>query len=153
MLGLCGGFQMLGRVVRDPLGSDGMAGEVAGLGFLDVETVMAPEKRLVRVAGTALGQAVMGYEIHMGRTTGPDCARPFAHLPGPDGAISRDGRIAGTYLHGLFSDDGFRAAWLAQFGASSRPGYEAGVDQVLDDLADHIEAHLDVAGLLALAGL
>ncbi|QIR85838.1 cobyric acid synthase [Paracoccus sp. AK26] len=153
VLGLCGGFQMLGRVVRDPLGSDGMAGEGAGLGFLDVETVMAPEKRLVRVAGTALGQAVMGYEIHMGRTTGPDCARPFAHLPGPDGAISRDGRIAGTYLHGLFSDDGFRAAWLAQFGASSRPGYEAGVDQVLDDLADHIEAHLDVAGLLALAGL
>ena len=153
VLGLCGGFQMLGRVVRDPLGSDGMAGEVAGLGFLDVETVMAPEKRLERVTGTALGQTVTGYEIHMGRTTGPDCARPFAHLPGPDGAISRDGRIAGTYLHGLFSDDGFRAAWLAQFGASSRPGYEAGVDQVLDDLADHIEAHLDVAGLLALAGL
>ena len=153
VLGLCGGFQMLGRVVRDPLGSDGMAGEVAGLGFLDVETVMAPEKRLERVTGTALGQTVTGYEIHMGRTTGPDCARPFAHLPGPDGAISRDGRIAGTYLHGLFSDDGFRAAWLARLGASSRPGYEAGVDQVLDDLADHIEAHLDVAGLLALAGL
>ena len=153
VLGLCGGFQMLGRVVRDPLGSDGVAGEVAGLGFLDVETVMAPEKRLERVTGTALGQRVTGYEIHMGRTTGPDCARPFAHLPGPDGAISRDGRIAGTYLHGLFSDDGFRAAWLAQFGAPSRPGYEAGVDQVLDDLADHLEAHLDVAGLLTLAGL
>jgi adenosylcobyric acid synthase len=152
-LGLCGGFQMLGRVVRDPLGSDGLAGEVAGLGLLDVETVMAPEKRLERVTGTALGQAVTGYEIHMGRTTGPDCARPFAHLPGSDGAISRDGRIAGTYLHGLFSDDAFRAAWLAQFGAPSRPGYEAGVDQVLDDLAGHLESHLDLAGLLALAGL
>ncbi len=153
VLGLCGGFQMLGRVVRDPLGSDGLAGEVAGLGLLDVETVMAPEKRLERVTGAALGQAVTGYEIHMGRTTGPDCARPFAHLPGPDGAVSRDGRIAGTYLHGLFADDGFRAAWLAQFGAPSRPGYEAGVDQVLDDLAGHLESHLDVAGLLALAGL
>ncbi|MDQ1901024.1 cobyric acid synthase [Paracoccus sp. WLY502] len=153
VLGLCGGFQMLGRVVRDPLGSDGLAGEVAGLGLLDVETVMAPKKRLERVTGTALGQRVTGYEIHMGRTTGPDCARPFAHLSGPDGAISRDGRIAGTYLHGLFSDDGFRAAWLAQFGAPSRPGYEAGVDQVLDDLAGHLEAHLDVAGLLTLAGL
>ncbi|GGF53831.1 cobyric acid synthase [Paracoccus acridae] len=153
VLGLCGGFQMLGRVVRDPLGSDGVAGEVAGLGLLDVETVMAPDKRLERVTGTALGQTVTGYEIHMGRTTGPDCARPLAHVPGPDGAVSRDGRIMGTYLHGLFSDDGFRAAWLARLGAASQPGYEAGVDQALDDLADHLEAHLDVGGLLAVAGL
>ena len=153
VLGLCGGFQMLGRVVRDPLGSDGMAGEVAGLGLLDVETVMAPDKRLERVTGTALGQTVTGYEIHMGRTTGPDCARPFAHVPGPDGAVSRDGRIMGTYLHGLFSDDGFRAAWLARLGAASQPGYEAGVDRVLDDLADHLEANLNVAGLLSVAGL
>ena len=153
VLGICGGFQMLGRVIRDPLGSDGRAGEVAGLGLLDVETMMAPDKRLERVTGTALGQAVTGYEIHMGRTTGPDCARPFAHVPGPDGAVSRDGRIAGTYLHGLFSDDGFRAAWLARLGVRSQPGYEAGVDQVLDDLADHLESHLDVAGLLAVAGL
>ncbi|WP_103171875.1 cobyric acid synthase [Paracoccus sp. SY] len=153
VLGLCGGFQMLGRVVRDPLGHDGRAGEVAGLGLLDVETVMAPDKRLERVTGTALGQTVTGYEIHMGRTTGPDCARPFAHVPGPDGAVSRDGRIMGTYLHGLFSDDGFRAAWLARLGVASQPGYEAGVDRVLDDLADHLEAHLDVAGLLSVAGL
>ncbi|WP_347138011.1 cobyric acid synthase [Paracoccus sp. SSK6] len=151
VLGICGGFQMLGRVIRDPSGSDGAAGEVAGLGLLDVETVMAPDKLLERVTGTALGQPVTGYEIHMGRTTGPDCARPFAHIPGPDGAISADGRIAGTYLHGLFADDAFRAAWLARLGAASQPGYEAGVDRALDDLADHLEAHLDVSGLLAVA--
>ncbi|MFC3628480.1 cobyric acid synthase [Paracoccus angustae] len=152
VLGLCGGFQMLGRAIRDPLGCDGAPGEVAGLGLLDVDTAMARDKRLERVTGTALGQPVTGYEIHMGRSFGPDCARPFAHVPGPDGAISADGRIAGTYLHGLFSDDGFRAAFLARLGARSQPGYAAGVDQALDGLADHLEAHLDVEGLLAVAG-
>ncbi|WEF24143.1 cobyric acid synthase [Paracoccus sp. S3-43] len=151
VLGICGGYQMLGRVIRDPSGSDGRAGEVAGLGLLDVETAMAPDKRLERITGTALGQPVTGYEIHMGRSAGPDCARPFAHIPGPDGAVSADGRVAGTYLHGLFSGDAFRAAWLARLGAPSQPGYEAGVDRVLDDLADHLEAHLDVDGLLAVA--
>ncbi|MDP5307458.1 cobyric acid synthase [Paracoccus spongiarum] len=151
VLGICGGYQMLGRIIRDPLGSDGPAGETPGLGLLDVETVMAADKRLDRIAGIALGQPVSGYEIHMGRTAGPDCARPFAHLPHPDGAISADGRIAGSYLHGLFSDDGFRAAWLARLGAASQPGFEAGVEAALDALADHLEAHLDVAGLLAVA--
>ncbi len=153
VLGICGGYQMLGRVIRDPSGSDGAAGEVAGLGLLDVETAMAADKRLERIGGTALGQPVTGYEIHMGRTFGPDCARPFAHIPGPDGAHSADGRVAGTYLHGLFSDDAFRAAWLARLGAPSRPGYESGVDRTLDELADHLEAHLDVGGLLAVSGL
>ncbi|WP_374298874.1 cobyric acid synthase [Paracoccus sp. (in: a-proteobacteria)] len=153
VLGICGGYQMLGRIIRDPSGSDGAAGEVPGLCLLDVETVMAPDKRLDRVTGVALGQPVTGYEIHMGRTSGPDCARPFAHISGPDGAISPDGRIAGTYLHGLFSDDSFRAAWLARLGVRSRPGYETGVDQALDDLADHLESHLEVAGLLKVAGL
>ncbi|MCF3972572.1 cobyric acid synthase [Paracoccus salsus] len=151
VLGVCGGYQMLGRVIRDPMGHDGPAGETPGLGLLDIATEMAADKRLERVSGTALGHPVSGYEIHMGRSHGPDCARPFAHVPAPDGATSADGRIAGTYLHGLFSDDGFRAAWLARLGASSRPGYEAGVDRALDDLADHLEAHLDVTGLLAVA--
>ncbi|MBU3028666.1 cobyric acid synthase [Paracoccus marinaquae] len=151
VLGLCGGYQMLGRAIRDPHGGDGAAGEVPGLGFLDIETEMATGKRLERITGEAFGQPVSGYEIHMGRSHGPDCARPFAHIPGPDGAISRDGRIMGTYLHGLFSDDRFRAAWLARLGVASQPGYEAGVDRVLDDLADHLEAHLDVTALLTLA--
>lgn len=153
VLGLCGGYQMLGRVIRDPAGRDGTAGEVQGLGLLDVDTVMAPDKRLERVSGTALGQPVAGYEIHMGRTHGPDCARAFAHVPRPDGAIGADGRVMGTYLHGLFADDAFRAAFLARLGTPSQPGYESGVDRTLDDLADHLEAHLDVAGLLAVSGL
>ena len=152
VLGICGGYQMLGRVIRDPMGFDGPAGETEGLGLLDIQTEMAAEKRLTRVQGRALGQEVTGYEIHMGRTSGPDCARPFAHIPRADGAISADGRVSGTYLHGLFADDGFRAAWLARLGVASAPGYAAGVQQALDDLAAHLEAHLDVDGLLALAG-
>jgi adenosylcobyric acid synthase len=151
VLGICGGFQMLGRRIEDPSGADGLTGGAEGLGLLDVATVMAPDKRLERIAGTALGQPVTGYEIHMGRTTGPDCARPFAHLPQPDGAISPDGRVMGSYLHGLFSGDAFRAAFLARLGAPSQPGFETGVEAALDDLADHLEAHLDVAGLLAVA--
>lgn len=148
VLGICGGYQMLGRLIRDPSGRDGTVGEVAGLGLLDVSTDMAADKRLIRVSGTALDQPITGYEIHMGRTAGPDTLRPFAHIPLPDGAISSDGHIVGTYLHGLFSDDGFRAAYLARLETPSQPGYEAGVDQALDDLADHLEAHLDVAALL-----
>lgn len=151
VLGVCGGYQMLGRVIRDPSGTDGVAGRTEGLGLLDIETEMAATKRLIRVKGEALGQPVSGYEIHMGQTTGPDCSRPFAHVPGPDGAVSPDGRITGTYLHGLFSDDRFRAAYLARFGIASQPGYEAGVEQALDELAEHLEAHLDVTGILALA--
>ncbi|MCQ0970606.1 cobyric acid synthase [Paracoccus sp. TK19116] len=151
VLGLCGGFQMLGRQISDPTGSDGAPGDSEGLGLLDVETVMSDAKRIVQVSGTAMGAPVSGYEIHMGRTLGPDCARPFARLPGPDGAISRDGRIAGTYLHGLFADDRLRAAWLARLGAVSQPGYEAGVEDTLDALAAHLEAHLDVGAILSLA--
>ncbi|SCY81086.1 cobyric acid synthase [Paracoccus tibetensis] len=151
VLGICGGFQMLGRRIEDPSGADGVTGGAEGLGLLDVTTVMAPDKRLERIAGTALGQPVTGYEIHMGRTAGPDCARPFAHLPQPDGAISPNGRVTGSYLHGLFAGDAFRAAFLARLGAPSQPGFEAGVEAALDDLAGHLEAHLDVAGLLAVA--
>ena len=151
VLGICGGYQMLGRVIDDPSGADGVAGQVAGLGLLDVATVMSADKRVIRVTGTAMGQPVSGYEIHMGRTDGPDCARAFAHVPDADGATAPDGRVMGSYLHGLFSDDAFRAAFLARMGAQSQPGYEAGVDAALDDLALHLEAHLDVARLLGVA--
>ena len=151
LLGLCGGYQMLGRTIRDPAGHDGAPGDSEGLGHLDVLTEMAPDKRLVRTRGTALGQPVSGYEIHMGRTAGPDAARPFAMIPGPEGAISRDGRVMGTYLHGVFAEDGFRAAFLARLGAASLPGYETGVEDTLDALADHLETHADVGAILALA--
>ena len=152
VLGICGGYQMLGRMIHDPHGHDGTPGSDAGLDLLDVETHMAPDKRLTRIEGEALGQRIEGYEIHMGRTLGPDCARPFAHIPQPDGAVSADGRVAGTYLHGLFASDAFRAAWLAGLGQSSALDYGAGVEEVLDRLAAHLETHLDVGRLFALAG-
>ena len=155
VLGICGGYQMLGRVVRDPEGIEGPAGETEGLGLLDVETVMTPDKRLSEVVAEHVGsgQGFRGYEIHIGRTEGPDRARAFARVDARDeGAVSADGRVAGSYLHGMFRDDGFRAVWLAALGASAGGvGYDATVEAVLDALADHVEQHLDVAGILAVA--
>ncbi|MBP0484881.1 cobyric acid synthase [Sagittula salina] len=155
VLGICGGFQMLGRSVADPDGIEGLAGKTPGLGLLDVDTTMTGDKRLTRITArhAATGLPMEGYEIHIGRTTGPDCARPFAHLDGgPEGACSPDGRVQGSYLHGMFSDDAFRTAWLAALGTQARAhGYDASVERTLDALAEHLEAHLDVGGLLALA--
>jgi adenosylcobyric acid synthase len=155
VLGICGGYQMLGRVIRDPLGIEGAPGETPGLGLLDVATEMTADKRLTRVAATcvATGADMQGYEIHIGRTEGADRARPFAHVDGaPEGAVSADGRIVGSYLHGIFAGDGFRRAFLQGFGvAGGGLSYGAVVEQTLDALADHMETHLDVPGLLALA--
>ncbi|WP_200918730.1 cobyric acid synthase [Methylobacterium sp. Leaf102] len=156
VLGLCGGYQMLGRRLADPFGIEGAPRTVPGLGLLDVETVMTPVKRLEAVTGTSLPDGVpfSGYEMHLGDTTGPDAARPLVRFADgrPDGAISADGRVAGTYVHGLFADDAQRAAWLARLGArSGGDAYEAGIETVLDALADHLEAHVDCDRLLVLA--
>ena len=155
VLGICGGYQMLGKVVRDPQGIEGPAGETPGIGLLDVETEMGPEKRLTRVEArhAASGATMRGYEIHIGRTEGGDRARPFAHVgDAPEGAVSPDGLIAGSYLHGMFGEDDFRRAWLGGFGVqASGLAYGAEVEAVLDRLAAHMEAHLDLDGLLALA--
>jgi adenosylcobyric acid synthase len=154
VLGICGGFQMLGRAVDDPEGIEGPPGGTPGLGLLEVETVMGRRKRLTAVTAThaATGRTFRGYEIHMGVTDGPARAHPFATIGGDaEGAVSPDGRISGTYLHGMFRDDDFRAAWLARFGIASGMAYGAGIEATLDALADHMEAHLDVGGLLALA--
>jgi adenosylcobyric acid synthase len=155
VLGICGGYQMLGHLVRDPDGIEGPAGDSPGLGLLDVETLMTPDKHLTRVTAThaASKTPMEGYEIHIGRTDGPACARPFAHINGaPEGATSPDGRIIGSYLHGMFAGDEFRRAFLADLGASgSTFAYSADVETVLNALAAHLEKHLDVAGLLALA--
>jgi len=155
VLGICGGYQMLGRVVRDPAGIEGPPGETPGLGLLDVETEMLPDKRLseTQAIHAETGIGFSGYEIHIGRTEGSDCARPFAHVDQrQEGAVSRDGQVAGSYLHGMFRDDQFRKAYLSNLGAApSGFSYDAMVETVLDDLADHIETHLDVPGLLDLA--
>ncbi|SPJ23412.1 cobyric acid synthase [Palleronia abyssalis] len=154
VLGICGGYQMLGRVISDPDGVEGAPGEDPGLGLLDIATVMSADKRLTEVQGThcATGLPFDGYEIHMGRSEGADRARPFATVDDqPEGAVSADGRVAGSYLHGMFTDDAFRGAWLAGFGVASDVSYGAGIETVLDGLADHLDAHLDVDGLLAAA--
>ncbi len=158
VVGLCGGFQMLGRVVRDPAGVEGEPGETPGLGLLDLETEIGGDKRLVDVEArdTASGCLVRAYEIHMGRTTGSDLARPWLRLddgtgePRPEGACSADGRVMGAYLHGLFTADAFRAHWLREVGAkASALDFEARIETTLDDLADHCETNLDLDALLA----
>jgi adenosylcobyric acid synthase len=155
VLGLCGGYQMLGRSVADPDGIEGPPGKVEGLGLLDVETILSDEKRLEPVRGTTTdGAPFFGYEMHMGVTEGTDRARPFAHLAGgtPEGAVSADGCVIGTYIHGLFADDRQRAAWLGRFAAGgANIAYEALVEQTLDALAAHLETHLDIDRLLKLA--
>ncbi|MGL4310019.1 MAG: cobyric acid synthase [Paracoccaceae bacterium] len=153
VLGICGGYQILGRVVRDPEGIEGAVGETPALGLLDIETVMTPDKRLTRTEAihAATGQPMRGYEIHIGQSVGPDRARPFALVAGQaEGAVSADGRVMGSYLHGMFASDAFRAAFLSGFGVpASGTSYSVTVEDTLDALAAHIEAHLDVEGLLA----
>jgi adenosylcobyric acid synthase len=155
VLGICGGYQMLGSRIADPQGIEGSAGETRGLGLLDLVTEMTPDKCLTRTRAVhaASGLEVEGYEIHIGRTEGADRSRPFAFVEGaPEGAISACGRVTGSYLHGLFTSDAFRAAYLAGLGiTASGDSHAQGVEDTLEALADHLEAHLDVPGLLALA--
>jgi adenosylcobyric acid synthase len=155
VLGLCGGYQMLGRIVRDADGIEGPAGETEGLGLLDVETTIGAAKRLRQVSAieTASGASLNGYEMHMGSTTGADCTRPFALIDGqPEGARSADGLVAGSYLHGLFAADGFRHAYFARLGGrGSLADYDGLVERTLDALADHCAAHLDGDAILAIA--
>jgi adenosylcobyric acid synthase len=115
VLGLCGGFQMLGREVSDPDGIEGPPQTAPGLGLLDISTALSGKKTLRQVKGTAYGTPFEGYEMHMGISSGAGLARPFLQFDDgrPDGAISADGRVAGCYVHGLFASDAFRQTWLA----------------------------------------
>jgi len=155
ILGICGGYQMLGRSIADPLGVEGRKHPVPGFGFLDVETVLTGTKRLAQTSGVELatGMPVRGYEMHVGETAGPGLDRPMLRLAGgPDGCISADGLVAGCYLHGLFTSDPFRSAFLAALGAD--PGviaYEHNIETTLDALADHLGQSLDLSALLAAA--
>lgn len=153
VLGICGGYQMLGKTVADPDGIEGPPADAAGLGLLDISTTLTPAKKLVEVSGREVRSdlPVTGYEMHVGVTTGPDTARPMLKLStGVDGVIAADGRISGCYVHGLFASDAFRAAYLQRLrpGARAALVYEAGIDATLDALADHLEAHLDLEGMI-----
>ena len=129
------------------------AGAVAGLGLLDVETVLTGDKTLRPVAGTALGAPFQGFEMHMGRTTGPDTARPATRIDGHgDGAVSADGLVTGSYVHGLLGDARQRGAWLSRIGAEgSGPDHAASIDAALDAIAATLERHVDIDALLALS--
>ena len=156
VLGICGGYQMLGRLIHDTQGLEGKAGTAEGLGLLNVETELLPEKTLSRVTARHVqsGTAMETYEIHLGRTHGPDAARPFATVDGrSEGAISPDARVMGTYLHGTFTSDNFRRAFLSQHGAETgEDSYAHIIEETLDALAAHMEKSLDLDRLLSLAG-
>ena len=154
VLGLCGGYQMLGRLIADPHGVEGHAGTVEGLGHLEVDTMLTGTKTLALRNGIhpASGTQVSGYELHLGETDGPDCTRQWIEMDGATrSAASGNGQIKGCYMHGLFASDTFRAAWLADFGRVSQTRYEQTVEKTLDALADHLEAALDLDHLLSLA--
>lgn len=170
LLGICGGFQMLGRAIHDPLGLEGAPGSSAGLGWLEMETTLAADKQLRNVAGrlTLADEPVAGYEIHAGVSTGAALSRPFARLHAgtdaaaglaadarPDGAYSVDGRIAGTYLHGLFDTPAAADAVLAWAGLRD-DGHAADIhalrEAAIDRLADAVQAHLDLPRLLEILG-
>lgn len=143
IIGICGGYQMLGRSVRDPLAMDGGDASAEGLGLLDIETEMAPEKTVRNIVAHSVihDVALSGYEIHLGVSRGPDCERPMTLLDGrPDGATSPDGKVSGTYLHGLFGSDAYRAGLLSEFGISGgETNYRDQVDAALDEIADELE--------------
>jgi adenosylcobyric acid synthase len=148
VLGICGGFQMLGTMIHDPSALEGLAGSSAGLGWLDMETTLMQEKRLAQVSGKlAFADAtVTGYEIHMGISTGKALHNPALFINGQaEGAISVDNQIAGTYLHGLFDHPESCAAWLAWAGLKTSPPYDYTLirEAGLERLADCVEQHLD----------
>jgi adenosylcobyric acid synthase len=152
VLGICGGYQMLGRKIADPAGIEGPPCSIEALDLLDVETVLEGNKLLVEVAGeTTDGVPFKGYEMHVGRTTAVGPVAPMLRLPDHDlGAVS--GRIAGCYVHGLLTDDRMRSHLLKHVGAqASGFSYESEVEAVLDRLADHLEKHIDCDALLRLS--
>lgn len=156
VVGICAGFQMLGQKISDPAGIEGPACTVAGLGLLDIETRLAGDKSLVGQTGIDLstGAAVQGYEMHIGTTSGAGLNNPMLGLSGrPDGAISPNGRIMGCYLHGIFANDDYRAAFLNRLRKDRQSDiyYEQLVEDTLDQLADHVEAFIDLDKLLEIA--
>lgn len=156
VLGICGGYQILGNAINDPDGIEGPAGKVKALGHLDIKTAIAGPKTLTEIMGSTcngLG-SISGFAMHMGQTTGASTAKPFLDLAGqPDGAISADGTIIGCYVHGLFAEDNFRHAFLNRLRARDRgvENFQNTIETALDAIAIQLEDALDIDGLLKLA--
>lgn len=155
VFGICGGYQMLGQSIADPDGLEGAPSTVAGLGLIDVDTVMEKAKTVRNsfARSSQFDVALDGYEIHLGRTFGVDCMTPFAHIDGRfEGAINPHGNVTGTYLHGVFGAGAFRSAWLAALGFVSDGQDQRGrVLQALDELADALEEKLDIDAMLKIS--
>ncbi|WP_419757788.1 cobyric acid synthase [Acidisoma sp.] len=156
VLGLCGGYQMLGQRISDPEGIEGPPSSAPGLGLLDVETTLQGPKHLRAVHGVTLpdNTPLHGYEMHMGITKGADTERPLIRTDDgrPDGARSADGRVSGSYIHGFFINDRQRSAWLVRFGGvASTRNHAAEIESVLDRLAAHVVRHCNVEAMIALA--
>ncbi len=155
VMGLCGGYQMLGKRIADPSGIEGPIQVIEGLGLLDVETILETAKTTRAASGIHCqsGQYLKGYEIHLGQTTGPDRERAFVEFDDhTDGASSPDGLVTGTYMHGAFASDTFRKHFLSNLGvAASGYSYDRSIDTILDELAGHLESHLDIDQMLEIA--
>ncbi len=154
VLGICGGYQMLGHQIFDPENIESNQTQTQGLGLLNIETTLAPHKTLRNVKAKSIPHQVdiTGYEIHMGQTTGPDTNAPVLTIDNkPDGATSPTGLISGCYMHGLFTSDIFRRKFLENLGVSleNSPDYAKSIDDTLDSLSEHLEEHLDVDVLFA----
>lgn len=146
---------MLGRRISDPLNIEGSVSEIEGLGLLDIETELAAEKTVRNVVAESIkgNLPLEGYEIHLGVTHGPDCARPFATVDGhADGAVSADGRVMGTYLHRVFDSDAYRSSLLGEFGiGGGNSNYRAQVEESLDKVAEELGKYLDIEAMLKIA--
>ncbi len=155
VLGICGGYQMLGNYIADPEGVEGSAQTVKGLSLLDVQTVLGPQKHLEQISGHSFdGTPFEGYEMHMGEMSGTGLQTPFATLQNgqAEGALSPNGRICGTYIHGLFANDKQRSSWLKRLGGKpSNLDHERQINEVLDALANHLETHMDIEAIIQMA--
>ncbi len=157
VLGICGGYQMLGKCISDPDGVEGEPEKMSGLDYLDVETMMQTEKVVCQTTAYAdhLECETSGYEIHMGETIGSDSRRPFLKTKDKSlGAMTSDLKIGGVYVHGMFNDDHFRMKYLSQFrnGIQTKTAFRDGVELALNTLANEMERHLDINDILSIAG-
>ncbi|MFA5802377.1 MAG: cobyric acid synthase [Thermoleophilia bacterium] len=165
VIGICGGYQMLGGKIHDPHGIDSSAGSVKGLGLIDIETVFDNEKETRQAAGEVTGTSallpkgaeVIGYEIHMGRSSlGPDAEPLLETSFGPDGAVRADGLVMGSYMHGFFDSDDVLAGLLSYFGCPAElPMMDRGLlkEHEYDRLARELRQTLDMKRIYEIAGL